>query len=254
MVLVFSSVQVLFAGSFGVGVACSSSVSEVVFTAQVPEIGMTLTLRSGVDYTEDCRVEAGEQVEIAYSLEPAECDIMVEVPLSDLSLGFFDDEVVEIPLPFSPLGSISVNVLPYLVQLPPGIASLDIVIDGEVRATSCSCSLGTATIETSVASLTWQDSGERTVSVTTSPASGTSTIRTVLAYALSVGFKATVFGYDIWILEPTSLYSASGTPYLETEIETYERSSSTVFLIGGAIAAVAVVASVGLLLLKRRSP
>lgn len=230
--------------------AYSAVEEEVTFVASVPELGMTLTLTAQVEHSEQARVEVGEQVDIVYALEPTGGEITLVVPLSDLSFGLIDDYTVEIPVPVSPLGSASFNVLSLVPQIPFGLATLDLVVEGEVQSASCSCTMGTITVQTATSEVQWQDSGERTISVTSSSLPEVSKVRTSLVYALSVGLKATILGADIWILDPVAVSSTNGLPALETTIETYEPASVSALVIGVGVAA-AVVAAVVLLLFVR---
>lgn len=229
----------------------SAATREVAFLAADDDLRVSMRLTAEVDYPGSVRVEQAQQLDLVYDLEPIGCTISFVVPLDSLSFGLIPDETIEIALPVFPLGTVNINLLTFLTQVPSGLAELDLVIEGETAVSSCTCTDGTMWIETAASDVQWKEAGSRTIQVSASPGVETSTIRTALAYSVSLGLKAVALSADFWVFETTPLASTSGTSVLETSIETYEPSSVSTTMIGG-VAVVGVVACIiGFSVLKR---
>lgn len=223
------------------GMAESASAADTVdFTVSVPELGLIGGFAADVEYPMEMQVTKGDLAEISYSLSAASGSFTINIPLSMITFGFLDDQSVTIPLPQTPIGEMPISVLQYLAQIPSGLASVDIVLQGAVAAKTITCSSGQTDVLTSTSSLLWTSWGTKGVQVQTHAENPSVTVSTRFAYTLGIGIDVTFLGFEYTLIEPIEFSAVSGTPVTSTTIVAVD-PFPTALLVIGVICAAAVI-------------
>ena len=233
----------------------SAATQKVTFTVSDQSNYMTATFAVNANWDEEVSAQEGSQTSISYTVSSAQGALELMIPLSYLGLGL-EDRMVEIPIPSTPIGSVSIPISEAVstalgFPLPTEIASIDLVLQASVKVSKMECSAGSDKIETPLSSLNWDSWGTKSVAVDSS-AGGSSdgiSLRTTLAYALSYKVTASWFGTTQSLIPIETLSAVNGSPVLATNI--HLGGGFPILLIVAIISVIAVVLVV-LVAVKRR--
>lgn len=236
---------VLLSVNIPVSSASSLETQRITFTVDVPQIGFSVRSSIDVQWTDKIRIETGHQAALTYDLASAGSVLTVTVPLSAITFGIVDDQVISVPVPITPIGSVLIDLLKILEIYVPlvglaGIASIDLVLESEIVVLNCGCTMGLVTIMTSIPTLQWQTWGPKEIQVESSNVTGSAELATIFGYAFSIGLRASVLGLDMWLISPVIISATAGSQVAVTSVEVVDPASMTLIYVGVGIAAVAV--------------
>jgi len=141
----------------------SAATQKVTFTVSDKSNYMTATFAVNANWDEEVSAQEGSQTSISYALSSAQGTFGLMIPLSYFGL---DDKVVEIAIPETPIGSVSIPISEAVsaalgFPLPTEIASVDLVLQASIKVSKIECSAGSDRIETSLSSLDWASWGHK---------------------------------------------------------------------------------------------
>ena len=243
VVLSFVTVLLLVCILPGTADTASAATQKVTFAMSDQNNDMTATFAVNANWDEDVSVQDGSPTSISYTLSSAQGTFELMIPLSYFGL---EDKTVEIAIPGTPIGSVSIPISEAVstalgFPLPTEIASIDLVLQASVRVSKIECSAGSDKIETPLSSLDWASWGTKSVAVDASvgDSSDIISVRTTLAYGLSYEVTASVFGTTYSLVPIETLSAVNGSPVLATSI--HLGGGIPILLIVSIIAIVAVV-------------
>jgi hypothetical protein len=255
VVLVLSLAIMFVSAGILPGVAKGATSSESVnFSVADSGNHLMATFVTTVVWDKDLKTTKGSLVDVSYTLSSASGTLSIMVPLSDLGVGLAD-RTVHISIPATPIGSVSLPLTDAIgVPLPSQIASIDLILQASIRVSKMECSAGSDRVETPLSDLQWVDWGTRTATVTADPgdSSGTVSIRTTFAYALSYGITVSVLGSTFRLIPMTTISAVNGSPTLLTSIQLSEGFPVLILVLTIAVIVVVLVA-IAVLMRRRRT-
>lgn len=230
---------------------------DINFTIEDEELQFSASLSVSMEWDSDVTVGDGQVATIAYTPSPTTGSASVLIPLSalyDYFLIDLEDQVVDIPLPETPIGEVSISLTQALTGVPSTVGSVDVVIQSALTVSSISSTSGNEDVLTEESALRWTAWSEKSISVDMTDESD-ATVTTVFQYAISIGVVATALEdmLEIELIPQTDIAGVTGSPSAQTQISVEQDFLSQYLILIvtiGVVAAVAVVAAV--LIRKKR--
>jgi hypothetical protein len=234
--------------------AVAAGEQKVMFTIEDDELGVSASFAVSVDWDSAVSVDEGVVAIVSYDLSPDTGSLSMWVPLSELGWWLpYVDEYLDIPVPTTPIGQVSMSLTQSVTGVPASVASVNLVIQAAVSVSTITCSSGNEDILTQKSTLSWTSWGDKSIYVDPDDASE-AVVVTTFQYALSVGVVATILdGLEDFTLVPqTNIATVQGSPTVITAISVEKDLISQYLipiLVVGVIAAVAVAA---VILIRKR--
>jgi len=241
--VVFCVVIVVLVGSLANIPGASAQTQTVNFTVNIPELGISGGFATIVNWDENVQVTKGDVATVSYSLSDSSGSLSITIPLSLITFGFMSDQTITIPLPTTPLGSITLPVLQYLTGIPSSLAGVNVILQASINAVQVSCSSGQSDVLTSVSTLSWTAWGSKAIQVQTHSESAMNTINTKIGYSLSIGVDATFLGFVLTLIGLTKLATVTGTPVLTTSVQASDPFPIIAVVAAGAIIGTSLIAA-----------
>jgi len=241
--LVVSIVTILLAGMF----AGSGTVSNVAadgqtvnFTVHLESIGLVGGFSAVIDWPAKMDVARGDIAAINYDIEAASGSIKITIPLSTISFGLVADQSIIVPLPETPVGTVSIPILQYLAQIPTSLASLNINIQGAVSLQKAIWTCDASDIISENSELEWTSWGTKSFKLQTHSETQQITVTTTFGYALSIGVSGSVLGMSMELIHPVQIAAVNEQGSHATVISGVD-PFPTWLLVVGVIGAVAII-------------
>ncbi len=227
----------------------------VNFTIEDDELQFSASMSVSMEWDSDLTVGDGQVAFIAYSPTPALGSASVLIPLSQLYDYFLielDDEVIDIPLPETPIGEVSISLTQAATGVPSSLASVDIIIQAALSVSSISCTSGSEDVLTQASDLRWTTWSEKSISVDMTDESD-ATVTTVFQYAISIGVVVTALDdlLEIELIPQTDIAGVTGSPSIQTQISV-DQDLLSQYLIPLVIIGIIVVVAVTVALLVKK--
>jgi hypothetical protein len=236
------------------GVAANEQ--DINFTIEDADLQFSASLSVSMEWDSDVTVGDGQVATIAYTPSPTTGSASVLIPLSalyDYFLIDLDDQVVNIPLPETPIGEVSISLTQALTGVPSTVGSVDVVIQSALSVSSITSTSGNQDVLTEESALRWTTWGEKSISVDMADESD-ATVTTVFQYAISIGVVATALEdmLEIELIPQTDIAGVTGSPSVQTQIYVEQNLLSQYLIPIVVIGAVAAVAVAAVMLAKKR--
>ena len=246
----------IVSGCSGAPVAATSE-QVVMFTVEVDNEDMyvSASLAVSVDWESALSVDKGVVAIVPYDLSEGVGTLSVYIPLEDLNLGY-DGDYLDIPIPATPIGQVSISLSQAVTGIPATIASVDVVLEAAVSVCGITCTSGNEDVLTQTSALRWTEWGEKSIQVDLDDAND-ATVSTRFQYALSIGVIASVLGgleglTEFTLVPQTDIAAVEGTPSVSTQISVQQDLLSQYLLPIIVIVVVAAAAVAAIVLMRRR--
>jgi len=241
--LVVSIVTILLAGMFAGSGTVSNAAADgqtVNFTVHLESIGLIGGFSAVIDWPAKMDVARGDVAAINYDIKAASGSIIITIPLSTISFGFVADQSITIPLPETPVGTVSIPILQYLAQIPASLASLNINIQGAISLQKATWTCDSSDIISKTSELEWTSWESKAFRLQTHEETQQIIVTTVFGYALSIGVSGSVLGMSTELIHPVQIaavYESGSHITVITGVDPFP----TALLIIGVIGATAII-------------
>ncbi len=224
------------------------------FTVSDESNGMTASFAANVEYPAEVNVAPGAHATISYTLSSASGSVQIAIPLADLGAYIFyplSDQTITVPIPATPIGSVSIPVSSYVSQalgvpLPASIASINLIVQSSIKAFPSAESGASSDPLTTIDWVSW---GGQSVLLDTGSMPSVDVISASFGYVLSYGVVASVLGSDFTLIPMTALSTVAGSQTVSTHI-VFDQGASALIIVA-ILAIVAVIAVLALALWRR---
>lgn len=240
---VLTIVTILLAGMFAGSGTVSNAAADgqtVNFTVHLESIGLVGGFSAVIDWPAKMDVARGDIAAINYDIKAASGSIKITIPLSTISFGLVADQSITVPLPETPVGTVSIPILQYLAQIPTSLASLNINIQGAVSLQKAIWTCNASDIISENSELEWTSWGTKSFKLQTHHETQQITVTTTFGYALSVGVSGSVLGMSTELIHPVQI-AAVYEPGSHITVITGVDPFPTALLVIGVIGVTAII-------------